>query len=82
MGQVALIASMKHLYIRWTNLLSLYKCSHKHLDNGSEDASLRPLVLVNKSARDQADQAHGHDGGGDAEPDVHAGVGLDPHKGG
>lgn len=42
--------------------------------------SLRGLIPVEEGAGDQADQAHGHDGGGDAEADVHAGVGLEPNK--
>jgi len=50
----------------------------KYLSNGSEDASTRPLVHVKEGPRDEAEQAHGHNSGGDAEADIHAGVGLDP----
>lgn len=47
------------------------------MSNRGENASLRRLIPVIQSARDQADQPHGHGRGRDTEPYVHTGVSLD-----
>lgn len=51
-----------------------------YLRNRSENASFRGLIPIQNRTADQADQAHSHGGGGDAETDVHAGVSLNPNE--